>query len=78
MSDPKFESKVQIELRPEAQELVDLYDQTLGSSAPYCCPQALASVLDALALEVAEGIKGNTLASSQVYQLIKRRANLLR
>lgn len=78
MSDPKFKSKVQIELHPEAQELVDLYDQTPGSSGPYCCPQALASVLDALALEVAEDIKANTLVSSQVYQLIKRKANLLR
>jgi hypothetical protein len=44
----KFEAKVQVELMPEAKGLVDIYENTFGSTGPGCCPEALAAVLDHL------------------------------
>ncbi len=37
------------ELMPQAQQLVTIYDGTFGASGPYCCPAALAAVLDQVA-----------------------------
>jgi hypothetical protein len=36
-------------LGPLAQKLVSLYDQTPGSSGPYCCPEGVAAILDEIA-----------------------------
>ena len=56
MADFKFRAQVRPELCPSAQRLVAAYDQTYGSSAPGCCPEALAAVLEELAqLEPSSG-----------------------
>lgn len=34
---------------PEAEELIRVYESAFGSTAPGCCPNALASVLDRIA-----------------------------
>jgi hypothetical protein len=43
-----FTAKITPTLTPEAQRLVDVYDQTPGSSGPYCNPAGLAAVLEVL------------------------------
>jgi hypothetical protein len=45
MSDPVFKAKVAPVLEPQAQRLVDIYNNTYGSCAPGCNPAGLASVL---------------------------------
>jgi hypothetical protein len=44
-----FKAKVRPELHPAAQELVNIYEATPGSTGPGCCPEALAAVLDHIA-----------------------------
>ena len=67
MTDPIFRAKVRPVLTPAAEQLVQAYDNTYGSASPGCCPEALASVLSALAaidasprdlLELAAGLRG--------------------
>ena len=41
--------KVRPTLGPEATRVVQIYDQTPGSSGPYCCPEAVAAILDEIA-----------------------------
>jgi hypothetical protein len=60
MTEPIFIAKVTPTLPPAAQRLVDIYDATPGSSGPYCCPAALAEVLDAVADRIAFGCNGAT------------------
>jgi hypothetical protein len=46
-----FKAKVTPYLHSAAQRLVQIYDQTPGSVGPYCNPDGLANVLDALACD---------------------------
>jgi hypothetical protein len=46
MTNPTFKARVRPELHPAAQELVNIYEATPGSTGPGCCPEALAAVLD--------------------------------
>ena len=48
MTDPTFRAKIRPVLCPAAQELVDVYEATPGSTGPGCCPEALAAVLDCI------------------------------
>jgi hypothetical protein len=41
--------KVRPTLCPTATRWVQIYDQTPGASGPYCCPEAVAAILDAIA-----------------------------
>ena len=41
--------KIRPTLEPEAQRLVEIYDQTPGSSGPYCLPEGVAAILDEIA-----------------------------
>jgi hypothetical protein len=52
MTDPTFRAKVRPELHPAAAELVRVYNDTYGSCAPGCCPEALAAVLSDIAEEI--------------------------
>lgn len=51
MTDPTFRARVRPELHPGAQELVAIYEATPGSTGPGCCPEALAAVLDQVAMD---------------------------
>jgi hypothetical protein len=44
-----YRAKIRPTLTPAAQGLVQAYEATYGSSAPGCCPEALAAVLAHLA-----------------------------
>ena len=41
--------RVRPTLGPMATRWVQIYDQTLGASGPYCCPEAVAAILDEIA-----------------------------
>ena len=45
MAEQQWTATVRPELHPAAQELVNIYDATPGSTGPGCCPEALAAVL---------------------------------
>jgi len=47
-----FKAQVRPELHPAAQELVNIYEATPGSTGPGCCPEALAAVLADIELEI--------------------------
>jgi hypothetical protein len=53
MADPVFRAKISPVLSADAQRLVDIYDQTPGSAGPYCNPDGLAAVIDAIAADAA-------------------------
>lgn len=61
-----FRARVRPTLPPAAQELVDEYEATYGSSGPGCCPEALAAVLDLAAAkcEVAAQLTLHALADA--------------
>jgi hypothetical protein len=46
MAEQQWSAKIRPELHPAAQELVNIYEATPGSTGPGCCPEALAAVLD--------------------------------
>ena len=45
MAEQQWTATVRPELHPAAQELVNIYEATPGSTGPGCCPEALAAVL---------------------------------
>ena len=49
MAKQQWTAKVRPELHPAAQELVNIYEATPGSTGPGCCPEALAAVLQQVA-----------------------------
>jgi hypothetical protein len=49
MAEQQWSAKIRPELHPAAQELVNIYEATPGSTGPGCCPEALAAVLDYVA-----------------------------
>ena len=49
MAEQKWTAAIRPELHPAAQELVNIYEATPGSTGPGCCPEALAAVLERLA-----------------------------
>ena len=51
MDNPVFQAKIRPEVHPDAQELVNIYESTPGSTGPGCCPEALAAVLDHMTKE---------------------------
>lgn len=61
MTNPVFTATTTPTLGPDAQRLVDIYDQTPGSSGPYCNPAGLAAALEALADLAEFGTDGRRL-----------------
>ena len=49
MAEQQWTATVRPELHPAAQELVNIYEATPGSTGPGCCPEALAAVLGRIA-----------------------------
>ena len=52
MAEQKWSAAIRPELHPAAQELVNIYESTPGSTGPGCCPEALAAVLNVLSLMI--------------------------
>jgi hypothetical protein len=75
MTDPTFRAKIRPELHPAAQELVAIYEATPGSTGPGCCPEALAAVLERMALSIDRAEHEEAGIASH---LMKRYAALLR
>jgi hypothetical protein len=73
-----FKAKVRPELHPAAQELVNIYEATPGSTGPGRCPEALAAVIVCLVsdLRLTEELCGIEMRSSCLELLEK--AALLR
>lgn len=70
-----FKAAVTPTLTPDAQRLVDIYDQTPGSSGPYCNPAGLACVVNQLATDM---LKADPVHSFELVRLLKAAAFQLR
>jgi hypothetical protein len=76
MTDPVFTAKTTPTLHPDAQRLVDIYDQTPGSSGPYCNPAGLAAALDELVIQASELLE--LTGSGRTLSIMEEHVALLR
>ena len=75
----KFSATIRPELDPLAKHLIELYNDTFGSTGPGCCPEAVASILDDVGHNLMYGVHMAEAIDNQVSAaVVWAAANLLR